>query len=115
MQPLEIPRRCWQCINVDFITKLPLTTPGELPTHGGNDTIITFIDALTKHAHWVVANEKGLTAEHFAAVFLEVYFGLHGLPDVIILDRDPWFSGGFWQHLTKLWGTRTAMSTDFHP
>ena len=47
LQPLEIPRRRWQHINVDFITKLPLTVPGELPTHGGNDTVITFIDALT--------------------------------------------------------------------
>ena len=115
LQPLEIPRRHWQRINVDFITKLPLTVPGELPTHGGNDTVITFIDALTKRAHWVAANEKGLTAERFATIFIKAYFRLHGLPDVIVSDRDPQFTGGFWQHLTKLWGIRTAMSTAFHP
>ena len=51
LQPLEIPRRRWQRINVDFITMLPLTTPGELPTQGGNNTIITFIDTLSKRAH----------------------------------------------------------------
>ena len=51
LQPLEIPRRRWQRINVDFITMLPLTTPGELPAQGGNNTIITFIDTLSKRAH----------------------------------------------------------------
>ena len=115
LQPLEIPRRRWQRINVDFITKLPLTVPGELPIYRGNDTIITFTDALTKRAHWIATNEKGLTAERFATIFLEAYFRLHGLPDAIVSDRDPRFTGGFWQHLTKLWGTRTAMSTAFHP
>ena len=63
----------------------------------------------------MAANEKSLTAEHFAAIFLEAYFRLHGLPDVITSDRDLRFTGGFWQHLTKLWGTCTAMSTAFHP
>ena len=115
LQPLEIPRRRWQHINVDFITKLPLTVPGELLTHGGNDTVITFINVLTMRAHWVAANENGLTAERFATIFFEGYFRLHGLPNVIVSDRDPRFTGGFWQHLTKLWGTRTAMSTAFHP
>ena len=53
LQPLTIPQRCWERINVDFIAKLLETTPGELPTYGGNDTIITFVDALTKHARWI--------------------------------------------------------------
>ena len=61
----------------------------------------------------MAANQKGLTAERFAAILIETYFRLHGLPDVIVSDRDPRFTG--WQHLTKLWGTRTAMSTAFHP
>ena len=93
LQPLEIPRRRWQRINVDFITKLPLTTPGELPTYGGNDTIITFIDALTKRAHWVAANVKGLAAKRFAAIFIEAYFRLHGLPCYTFL-------GGYLSSLT---------------
>ena len=63
----------------------------------------------------MAANEKGLTAERFTAIFMEAYFRLHGLPDVIVSARDPRFTGGFWQHLTKLCGTRTAMPTAFHP
>ena len=59
--------------------------------------------------------EKNLTAERFAEIFINSFFKLHGLPDAIVSDRDPRFTGGFWQHLTKLWGTRTTMSTAFHP
>jgi hypothetical protein len=117
LQPLEIPKRRWERINVDFITKLPETVADRADgsMYGGNDTIITFIDALTKRAHWVATREKHLTAEHFAKIFIESYFRLHGLPDAIVSDRDPRFTGGFWQHLTTLWRTRTRMSTAFHP
>ena len=115
MQPLEIPQRRCERINVDFITKLPGTTLGELSARGGSDAIVTFIDALTKRAHWVATCEKSLTAERFAEIFLDSYFRLHGLPDSIVSDRDPRFTGDVWQHLTKLWGTRTRMSTAFHP
>jgi hypothetical protein len=95
---------------VDFITKLPETTAsGEGSPYGGNDTIITFIDALAKRAHWVATKEKALTAERFAEIFVESYFRLHGLPEAIVSDRDPRFTGGFWQHLTSLWQTRTKM------
>ena len=90
-----------------------MTTPGELPMYGGNGTIITFIGALTKRAHWVAACEKKLTAERFASSFLDSYFRLHGLPDAIVSDRDPRFTGDFLPHLTKLWGTRTKTSTAF--
>ena len=65
-------------INVDYLTKLPTTTPGNQPTYGGNDTI-TFIDALTKRAHWVAACEKTLSAERFASIYIGSFFRLHGV------------------------------------
>jgi hypothetical protein len=108
LQPLEVPDRRWERINVDFITKLP-------KTRNGNDTIITFIDSLTKRAHWVATSEKELTAERFAEIFIDFYFRLHGMPSAIVSDRDARFTSRFWQHLTTLWGTRTRMSTAFHP
>ena len=107
LQPLEIPEERWRRINIDFITKLP--------TVDGYDTIITFIDALTKRAHWVVTTEKGLTAEKFAEIFTESFIRLHGLPDVIVSDRDVRFTGDFWQHLMGVMGTKLSMSTAFHP
>lgn len=47
-------------------------------------------------------HEEGLTAERFSAIYLEAYFKLHGLPNAIVSDRDPRFTGGSWQRLTKL-------------
>ena len=49
---------------MDFITKLARTVPTEsdLGTYGDNNSIITFVGAVTKRAHWAVT--KG--AERFA-------------------------------------------------
>ena len=74
LMPLGVPRRRCERINVDFMTKLSMTTPGELPTYGGKNTIITFIDALRKRTHWVAACEKTLTAVRFASIFLDSFF-----------------------------------------
>ena len=57
---------------------LPGTKLGELHKYGSNDTIITFIDALTKRAHWVATREKSFRAERIADIFLDSYFRLHG-------------------------------------
>jgi hypothetical protein len=47
LQPLDIPDKYWRYIKMNFITKLPFTAQG-------NDTIMTFIDGLTKRVYWVV-------------------------------------------------------------
>ena len=63
LQPLDIPETRWERININFITKLPTTETG-------NDTIVTFIDGLTKRAHWV-ATKEAMSASDFAQLFLE--------------------------------------------
>ena len=42
-------------------------------------------------------------------------FREHGLPRVIISDRDPRFTGAFWRQLHQMLGTRLMMSTANHP
>lgn len=108
LQPLDIPDERWRRINIDFITKLPVTSQG-------HDTIVTFIDGLTKRAHWIAASEKFLTAEKFANLFIDFYIRLHGLPDIIVSDRDVRFTSDFWRHLTSQWETKLSFSTAFHP
>ena len=112
--PLEILKIRWLRMNVEFIIKLPLITHGEILACGVNDTIITFIDALTKRAQWVATSEKNLTAQRSASIFLDSYIRQHGRPDAIVSDRDRSLTGSFWQHLNKLWRTRTKMLTAFH-
>ena len=106
LQPLDIPEDRWKRINIDFITKLPTT-------ESGNDTIVTFIDGLTKRAHWV-ATQETLSSKDFAQLFLEYYVRLHGLPNIIISDHDVCFTSEFWTELMKVWKTKLAMSTAFH-
>ena len=43
------------------------------------------------------------------------YVHLHGLPNVIVSDRDVRFTSDFWKKLMKVWKTKLAMSTAFHP
>ena len=107
LQPLDIPENRWERINIDFIIKLPTT-------ESGNDMILTFIDGLTKRAHWVTTREA-MSAGEFAQLFLEYYVRLHDLPNIIVSDCDVRFTSDFWKKLMEIWKTKQSMSTAFHP
>ncbi|KAA8912532.1 hypothetical protein FN846DRAFT_903517 [Sphaerosporella brunnea] len=68
-------------INIDFITKMPVS-------ESGNDTIVTIVDFLTKRVQWNAGNEKGLTAKAFVDLFVEHYIRTRSLPAAIVSDRD---------------------------
>ena len=42
-------------------------------------------------------------------------FRLHGIPKVIVSDRDAKFTGNFWKALLKGLGTQLNFSTAYHP
>src|SRR4051812_49105804 len=108
LQPLPIPTQNWQQISMDFITQLPKTKT----TH--KDAIVVFVDRLSKQAHFEAMNTTA-TAPDVAKIFLNTIFRHHGLPQVIVSDRDSKFTSNFWQALFKMLDTRLAMSTSFHP
>jgi hypothetical protein len=56
-----------------------------------------------------------LPAEETATLFLHGVYRLHGLPRVLISDRDPKFVSGFWQTLLRRLETRLNMSSCRHP
>ena len=51
----------------------------------------------------------------YAQIFIDNVFRLHGLPEVIILDWDPRFTGKFWRALFDLLSTDLEFSIAFHP
>jgi transposase InsO family protein len=58
---------------------------------------------------------KTVTAEEIATLFLQGVYRLHGLPRVLISDRDSKFVSAFWQTLWRRLGTRLNISSSRHP
>ena len=107
LQPLPVPPSPWHTVTMDLISGLPVTTTGY-------DAVTVFVDKLTKMIH-LAAVKKASSATDLASVFFNHVYRHHGLPKVIVSDRDSRFTGHFWQHLFKLCGTRLALSTAYHP
>jgi ''chromo'' (CHRromatin Organisation MOdifier) domain./Integrase core domain. len=107
LQPLKTPARNWEQVTMDFIVQLPVTRKGF-------DAIVVFVDRLTKRAIFCSANTS-ITAPEVAKIFFNNVFRHHGLPKVIVSDRDAKFTSHFWKTLFKQLGTKLSMSTAFHP
>nr|GFD05934.1 putative reverse transcriptase domain-containing protein [Tanacetum cinerariifolium] len=48
-------------------------------------------------------------------LYLKEVVARHGIPVLIICDRDPRFASNFWKSLQKALGTSLDMSTAYHP
>ncbi|KAJ9526612.1 hypothetical protein QJQ45_017610 [Haematococcus lacustris] len=107
LQPLPVPQHRWEQVSMDLITQLPVT-----PT--GHDAIVVFVDKLTKMIH-TVPTTTTVSAPDLAQLFFDSVFRYHGLPKVIISDRDPRFTSTFWQQLFAKTGTHLNISTANHP
>ena len=86
LQPLEIPIRKWAQVTTDLVT--------DLPESNGFTTIAVFVDRMTKMVHFAPWT-KEVTALEYTRIFVNTVFRLHGLPEVIISDRDPRFTSKF--------------------
>lgn len=107
LQPLPVPTAPWESISMDFITGLP--TSGQ-----GNDSVLTFVDRLTKQAHFT-ATKKTIDAVGTADKYIENVFRLHGLSKSIISDRDPRFTSEVYKSIFKQLGVDLDFSTANHP
>ena len=65
-------------------------------------------------AHFVSCH-KEITSEESANLFINHCYRLHGVPRVIVFDRDPKFVGKFWQTFMGKLFTKLNMSTARHP
>ena len=92
---------------MDFIVQLP-------KTKDGYDAIVVFVDRLSKMVQFAPTTTTA-SAPDIAKIFFNVIFRAHGLPKVIVSDRDAKFTSHFWQALFNYLGTSLAMSTAFHP
>ena len=106
LRPLEIPTRKWAHVTTDLVT--------DLPESDGFTAVAVFVDRMTKMVHFAPCT-KEVTAPQYARLFVDTVFRLHGMPEVIVSDRDPRFTSRFWRSLFNLLGTDLRFSTAFHP
>jgi hypothetical protein len=86
LQPLHIPPDAWHTIGLDFIEGFPLSNRF--------DTILVVVDKLTKFGHFIPLKHP-FTATTVAQAFMDNVYSLHGLPKVLISDRDNVFTSTF--------------------
>lgn len=106
LKPLPIPPESWHTVSLDFIEGLPKSYH--------YDTILVVIDKLTKYGHFIPLKHP-FSANSIAKLFLDNVYRLHGLPQVIISDRDKVFTSAFWTRLFKLADTTLNLSSSYHP
>jgi hypothetical protein len=80
LYPLLVPPRQWHTIGLDYLTHLT-------ESNGFNSALIV-VDHLTRMAHFLPCTEI-VNAEETATLFLQGVYRLHGLPRVLVSDRDP--------------------------
>ncbi|KAJ6942306.1 hypothetical protein NC652_008196 [Populus alba x Populus x berolinensis] len=88
LQPLPVPKGTWEAITMDFIEGLPGSE--------GKNAIMVIVDRFTKYSHFIALNHP-YTAQDIAQLFLDHFYKFHGLPAVIITDRDKIFTSLFWK------------------
>nr|GEV51513.1 putative reverse transcriptase domain-containing protein [Tanacetum cinerariifolium] len=80
VQP-KIPEWKWDSITMDFVMKLPKTSQGY-------NTIWVIVDRLTKSAIFTPIKETD-SMDKLAKIYLKEVVTRHGIPVLIISDRDP--------------------------
>ncbi|GJU64627.1 putative reverse transcriptase domain-containing protein [Tanacetum coccineum] len=107
LQQPKIPEWKWEGIAVDFVTKLPRTS-------SGHDTIWVIVDRLTKSAYFLPMHED-YKIDMLVRLYLNEIIARHGVPILIISNRDSRFTSRFWESMQEALGTRLDMSTTYHP
>ncbi|POM76058.1 Pol protein [Phytophthora palmivora] len=105
--PVPVDCLCWKSMSLDFVFGLPADDKG-------NTGILVFVCRLSKMVHLAPVCDK-VTRKQAAQLFLDSVVRDHGLPETIVSDRDPCFTGACWDTLFQLLGTKLTMSTVDHP
>ena len=97
---------------MDFITKLPKSR--DPVTEITYDAIMVIVDRFTKYLIMVPFKETH-TAEQLGHLLLDRLVRDHGVPIMIITNRDKLFMSNYWKTISAAMGTKPKMSTAYHP
>lgn len=106
LQPLPVPMGAWLTVTMDFINGLPHSK--------GFNCIMVVVDKFSNYSHFIPVAHPFTTAK-IADVCMRSVYRLHGMPEIIVSDRDPVFTSNFSKELCKWEGTKLNFSTTNHP
>ena len=112
LQLEDPPPRPWHTITLDFITELPESK--EPHTETRYNSILVICDKLTKFSYFVPVRTDN-TSRDMVYVLQRTVVANHGLPRVVISDRDRLFTAKFWKSLWQDLEAEHRLSTAFHP
>ena len=92
---------------MDFVTHLP-------KTRSGFDSLLVMVDYLTKMMVLRPTHSTAMAVDTVRIV-MDAVVRVHGVPRVIVSDRDTRFTSSFWKEICKSMGTSLAMSSRYHP
>ena len=78
---------------MDFIKGLP-------KTNKKHDSIMVVVDKLSKVTHFILVKST-FKVINIADIFMKEISRLHGIPKVVIRDRNAKFTSNFWKLLFK--------------
>ena len=107
LKTLPIPPHNWHTIGMDLITQLPRTK-------SNHDAIVVFTDHKSKQSHFIPTVTE-VSAPLLADIYIDKVIRYHGIPKIIVSDRDSRFTAHFWRSLMDGLQTKLSMSTSFHP
>ncbi|KAG4204885.1 hypothetical protein ERO13_A04G067714v2 [Gossypium hirsutum] len=92
---------------MDFVSGLPVMPKKK-------DVVWVPVDRLINSMHFIPVRTN-YSLEKLVDLYVSEIVRLHGVPLVIISNRDPKFTLRFWKKLQEALGTKLNFSTAFHP
>ena len=86
---------------------------GPLPNSNGMDAILVIVDRFTKMIR-LKAMTMNISSEGIAKIYRNKIWKLHGVPKMILSDREPQFASKFMKEFTKVLGTKRKLSMVYH-
>jgi hypothetical protein len=71
------------------------------------------VDRLMKNAHFILMKFKD-SMDKLTKLYVYNIVQLHGVPSVIVLDKDSHFTSKFWQSIQEEMEMKLKFSTTFH-
>ena len=106
-QQMPTPRSPWSIVHCDFLSGLPVSTKGF-------SSFVLFIDRFSKMVV-VVPTPDEFPATAVIQVINDFIFRAHGIPKILITDRDTRYDAQVWQDFLHTNGIEQRKSSPYYP